>query len=724
MITTLATAILFSAASQEALDAKADFKYPVMALSVLAKDLSARAKVPIRVTPDIGEFGVYVNVRNRSVREVLDLVAKATTSEWIERNGVITIRRTPVQANAEAQRFFEFRLAEARKNLDKRRASEVSEEAMVRAVKAAAEIQAKLRQNNTQELFNELGRLDAYTPAQIIGQELIDSLGVETFLRMPPDSRVVYSSHPTRLQKAMPSSMSRVVSRYRELQEMLRRAVDAAQYSPNPGGGGHYSGLLNRGRMPGMGRGEPAPIERIHIIATSSRHLFIGQRMEVRAYDAAGNTVERASFNSPFTMLLSEGSESAPQDRWGGTVKISGEVAEINQLIHKVHQHSVSEADRRRFLTLMAEKRLTRNRATPLSASLDYWVERHGGLVMECPSVGYPVRTIEFPAGEFLDFVLSPYTVDLMKEGDTTVGRAMSEQYRGAGWNLENPQSIMAKAILAKGSLDLDDLADLAAVTPDDDTFVGIMMQVPTLTGASSPAPYLYDGVFPLRVYGMLSKTDRKRAREQGLEWEVSELPTAVRAIVEAELSRGKVVPGALGSSGDVDRRGQAAANPEERPLSAYEREPTVLLTSDQARPIMFRLSFGTTPRILSQMITDGYSNYQFQLPSQVGEQLAMTELAARQGVSFGGNVEYRFAEVTKGELTARFRFGKMPETRIIFPMIQEKTYTFGPVTSLSKEMQAAVDVVFKRTLEERKNTRFMSGGSSGGPPPPPGAPR
>lgn len=716
MITTLAAAIFLSAAPRGDLDAKADFKYPVMALSVLAQDLSARVKVPIRVTPDVGEFGVYVNVRDRSVREVLDLVAKATTSEWVEANGVITIRRTPVQVNAEAKRFFDRKLAEAKRNMATRRATEVSEEAMVKAIQEAKEIQQKLNQGYTEAFRNQLALLDAYTPAQLVGQELVDTLGLEALLRMAPGDRVVYSSHPTRLQRAMPSSMRNVIARFAELQEMLNRASDVAQIASEPRGSGSFSGLLNRGRLPGISRGEPAPVARVLIIINQSVH---SQRMDVRAFDETGNQVIFANFESPIQALMTEEPPASGADKWGGTVKLTGEVAEINQLLHKLNQHALTDAERRRILTMRAEKRLIRNRETPLSASLDFWAERNGDLVMECQSVMYPVQTLEFSPGEFLNFVLAPRSVELIKDGNVTIGRAVSARYRGPGWNAEVPDSVMAKAILEKGTLDLDDLADLAAITPDDETYAGLMMQVPTLTGTTSPAPYLYDGVFPLRAYGLLSKADRKKAREQGMEWEISALPPRLRALVETELSRGKIVPGALGYSGDVDRSVRRVADPDEPQLSQYEREPTVLLTLDEARPIIFHLSFGTTPRILSQMITDGYSNYHFQLPKHVGEQLAITELAARQGVKYGGNIEYRYAEVTKGELTASFRLGKLPETKIIFPMIQEKSYSFGPLTSLSKEMQAAIDVAFKQTLEERKNTRF-GGGGSGGPPPPP----
>ncbi len=717
MITTLAAAILFSAAPRGNLDTKADFKYPVMALSVLAQDLSARAKVPIRVTPDVGEFGVYVNVRERSVREVLDLVAKATTSEWVEANGGITIRRTPVQRNAEAKRFFDYRLAQGRENLAVRPAPEVSIDAMVRAIKEAAEVQAKLKQSYTPALYTQLGRLDAYAPAEIVGRELLDTLGIEALLKLEPNERVVYSSHPTRLQRAMPVSMRGVVGRYQGLLDLHRQALDQAQISNDPRGGGYFSGLLGSGRMPGRASSEVPQVAVVHIVITQSRHLLMGQQVVVTAFDNEGRAVDNKSFRSPLMEEPSEGGEAGSARDWGGLAKLSDEAAAINVLLQNLQRGALTEPERRKILTLMAEGKLARNRETPVSAALDVWVERNGALVMECPSVSYPASAAEFPPGERLDFVLSPFTTELKSENAVTIGRARTNQYRGAGWSFDKPAAVIAKALLEKGALGLEDLADLAATTSDDESFAGVLMMLPALSGGS-PAPYLYDGVFPLRVYGLLSASDRKRVREAGLQWELGGIPKPIRTLVELEIANGRISPGRLGSSGDIDSATRSHANRDKPQLTSYEREPTVLMTLEKAKPMVFGLSFTKSPRILMRMRQGGSDNYHFRLPAQVGEDLAMRELAARQGVRYGGDVELAFAEVTKGELTAQFEFGPFPEAKVIFPVIQEKNYSFGPVTILSKETQAAVDAAYKQTLEERKNTLF--GGGSSGPPPPP----
>lgn len=722
MLTTLAAAIIFSAQAQGAsiqsvLDQKADFKYPILSVTALGQELSKHAGVTIQVTPELEATSVYVNVRDKSLREVLDLVARATTTEWVQANGVISIRRTPVQTAAERKRFTQFRLEAARNQWQKNRPQQISAESMAKAMKEAADLAANMGENWDYAKYAKLQQLDAYAPAQIIGQEVVEALGLETLVGLNQGERIVFSTQPTRLQRPLPARMQGVVARFNALREMAEQASKAANVSNEDMR--YYSALLNRNNFDPDA--PPRKVASIHVVLTSGEFEGMGSRVAVKGYDADGNVVEQSNVDAGLQGFSSDAPNMDALKEFTDMVTLPPDVAERSTLMNKLFQRKLDAADRAKLLPLLAEGRLMKNQPSVLSAVLDYWVSKKGDLVIEAPNVFFPAQEAVFDPKQVLAYLVDPRSLALEKVGDVTVGVAQTSLTRDSVWMDEGSLSLMAKAILAKGKLDFEDMADVAAQSKSDQMMVQMGMYASMLEGNTEGSPYTWQGGMALRAYGLLSRAERKRVRETGMTWNIGALPAKLRPVVEKELEKGEVYPGSSGWESDMDWEAESESRSQDEYVSAYEQEPTVFLTLAKAQPMVFSLSMKSSRRVLQNTLHQGqYSNVEWKLPKQIGQQMAMNELAAKQGQDFGGNNPTTYAEVTKGELVAQFKFGKLPEAKLTYSYVQEEKYKFGPLTSLSKEVQATIQAAYKKALEDYKDVTFGGPGGGATPPPPP----
>ncbi len=715
MLTTLAAAIIFSAQSQASLDQKADFKYPTLTLPVLGQQLAARGGVPIQVTPELEKLSVYVNVKGKSVREVLDLIAYATTTEWVEANGVISIRRTPVQKAAEEKRFLQNRLEAARKFLAENRPQQITAETMAKAMKEAAEIAGKMEQTWDYAIYAKLQQLDAYAPAQVVGQEFIDAWGIENLLTLKKGERIVFSSQPTRLQRPLPARMQGAVSRFNGLRAMADQAEQAANLQNVEAR--YYSSLLNRGNFDPDA--PPRTVASIHVVVSAGEYEAMGGRLEVKGYDAEGNIVEQSNVDAGMGGFPGQEPNLEDLKEFTELVTLSQDVADRSVLMNKLFQRKLDAADRARLLPMLAEGRLMKNQPSVISEVLDHWVSKKGDLVMEAPNSFFPAQEVQMDPKQILGFVLDARSTALENRGGTTVGRAQTSLYREAMWMDDGSLALIARAILEKGKIDFEDMADIAAQSESDQAMIQMATFATALMGSSEALPYSWQGGLALRAYGMLSRAERKRVRETGMEWNMNALPAKLRIVVEKELAKGEIYPGSSGWESDTDWETQGQNAQEYEYVNQYEQEPTVFLTLAKAQPVVFRLSMSSAPRILANTVYQGqYSSVQWQLPKQIGQRMAMQELAQKQGQEYGSNEPTTYAEVTKGELVAGFMFGKLSPAKVTYSYVKDEKFKFVPMTGLSKETQATIQAAYKKALEDYKDVTF--GGPGGGAPPPP----
>lgn len=717
MLTTLAAAIIFSAQSQASLDQKADFKFPILTMPALAQQLSSRAGVPIQVTPELKDLSVYVNVKGKSVREVLDLVAYATTTEWVEANGVISIRRTPVQKAAEEKRFLQNRLEAARKFLAENRPQQITAETMAKAMKEAAEIAGKMEQTWDYAIYAKLQKLDAYAPAQVVGQEFMDAWGVENALTLKKDERIVFSSNPTRLQRPLPPRMQGAVARFNGLRAMADQAEKVANLQDVEAR--YYSSLLNRGNY------DPdAPartVTSIHVVVSAGEFEGMGGRIEVKGYDADGNVVEQSNVDAGMGGFPGQEPNLEELKEFTEMVTLSPDVAERSILMNKLFQRKLDAADRAKLLPMLAEDRLLRNQPSLISEILDHWVSKKGDLVMEAPNQFFPAQEVQMDPKQILGFIFDPRSTELGNRGGATVGRAQTSMSREWMWMDDGSLALIARAILEKGKIDFEDMADIAAQSENDQVMMQMSTFATALMGSNEAMPYSWQGGLALRAYGLLSRAERKRVRETGMEWNMNALPAKLRAVVEKEIVKGQIYPGSSGWESDRDWETQGANAQEFEYVSQYEQEPTVFLTLAKAQPMVFRLSMNSAPRILANTVYQGqYSSVQWQLPKQIGQQMAMQELAQKQGQEYGSNDPTTYAEVTKGELVAGFNFGKLSPAKVTYSYVKDDKFKFGPLTSLSKETQATIQAAYKKALEDYKDVTFGGPGGGASPPPPP----
>ena len=389
--------------------------------------------------------------------------------------------------------------------------------------------------------------------------------------------------------------------------------------------------------------------------------------------------------------------------------------------MNEVFQGMLDAGDRAKLLRWLAEDRLLRNQPSLISEILDHWVSKKGDLVMEAPNQFFPAQEVQMDPKQILGFIFDPRSTELGNRGGATVGRAQTSMSREWMWMDDGSLALIARAILEKGKIDFEDMADIAAQSENDQVMMQMSTFATALMGSNEAMPYSWQGGLALRAYGLLSRAERKRVRETGMEWNMNALPAKLRAVVEKEIVKGQIYPGSSGWESDRDWETQGANAQEFEYVSQYEQEPTVFLTLAKAQPMVFRLSMNSAPRILANTVYQGqYSSVQWQLPKQIGQQMAMQELAQKQGQEYGSNDPTTYAEVTKGELVAGFNFGKLSPAKVTYSYVKDDKFKFGPLTSLSKETQATIQAAYKKALEDYKDVTFGGPGGGASPPPPP----
>ncbi len=704
MLTSLVASLLLSIQGSPDLEKKLDFKGSVLFLDTFAEQLSKESGVRMVVTPDISGISVYANVRGKSVRELLDMVAYATTTEWVFAEGRVTIRRTPVQVADEAARFQAHRVANAELSLAQGHRGPVTLEAMLSAVKSALELSKKIGSRWDMREYERMRIVDRIAPGQVIARTFADSVGLETLAALDPMDRVVYSTRPTGLQRALPASMKDAVADLNKYLAMAKQAREIAQVPEDYGD--YYSELLTDRRSLYDGK---------ELDAASDMHVIVAQgQIRVIAYSARGEMVNESTL--PFSMQARRDGAKSFFDT-GDKVILSEDMTEKGKVLRKMIQSKLSGDERELVLRSLAQRQLLQNSPSALSVVLDRWAEKNGGLVLEAPNLFQPVGGREISPSDVLTRVLDDRAIERSAIHHVTVARVLSAESRVP--RLEDPASIMAERLLTSGELTFEDWADIAAESESDEVFEHVRQLGDSLNASPHVESEGGFGSRMMRIYGRLPKATRQQVREGGREWTLNTLPASIRELVIQTIMEGAFAPGAGISESDRSWHEEGIA-PVKIPLSEYEEEPTVLLTLPKAQPGVFRLEFLIRPRILVET-TDSRGRRTVSLAriDQLGRDLALAELRHRNDPAGSPLSERAYAQVEKGELRAKLSFSAGFPGLIGFPVVMDREVSFGPLTSLPKETLAVIDAEYRKALKQYENTDFVRPGGNSNPPPP-----
>lgn len=261
-------------------DEPRDVKLPVMPIWQFADWVEGVTGRDVIVLPEIQDRLVYVNVKQRTIREVLVMVKEAVGVEVLDRNGVLTMRKSPDGDSSAFDRPEDYQ--ESFKAL----VTEYwDQDKLAKEFGERSELLQKHRKSGLQQAdYGKYQELQAGNPIAIAANRLVKRLGLNGMMSIPDNEMVVYSTHPTRLQRAWLGNAVTDMDRLTEAMELRNvvakpfqadkasQMVYASDYSP-----------IEESRG-----GKDQPVEKLIVELKKSE---FGYRISARAYTLAGELI-------------------------------------------------------------------------------------------------------------------------------------------------------------------------------------------------------------------------------------------------------------------------------------------------------------------------------------------------------------------------------------------------------------------------------------------------
>jgi len=193
-------------------DVKKDYRMPVMPISKFGQWLGKETGREVIVLPQVQDRLVYINVKNRTLPEVLGFLKDAVGVGVLDRNEVLTL--TDVESPVAVPMLDKEQI---QIQLDKAVNAKADREQLKVNLKELASIEENLLR---QQQNSEYSRLSAQRmniiqsdPVTFAGVRLAEILGVDGLANLPQWERVVFSTNPTRMQRSWPGGVGRQILR-------------------------------------------------------------------------------------------------------------------------------------------------------------------------------------------------------------------------------------------------------------------------------------------------------------------------------------------------------------------------------------------------------------------------------------------------------------------------------------------------------------------------------
>lgn len=198
--------VTVGAATQEpaALDRAITFESPGASIKETARQLTLASGFTVRVANSLDHETLVIRVREKPVRQLLDLIKDVLVADWKVEQGEVVLFRSTEQAKKQETDELEMRLLALKKWQDAPLPEPWTKEKAAQLI-AQAESIAQLsdpRQNQT-ALRERMNLLSKQTPEYRASLVLRRQVDLKALAAAGPGNRVVISSRPNRLQKEL-----------------------------------------------------------------------------------------------------------------------------------------------------------------------------------------------------------------------------------------------------------------------------------------------------------------------------------------------------------------------------------------------------------------------------------------------------------------------------------------------------------------------------------------
>lgn len=280
-----ALALSFGLGAQD-LTQKVSYSGLAKRASVLISELGKQTNVKMEAVGAAGNEVLIVNVKDVTLQDLMNRIASASSCEWQTANGVLRlVPNFSLQRNEEAA-YRAKRLASVRKVL-----KEMSDSLKPKP-KPKVDPKATPKPGQTDEdMMDEAAVAEYGDPTSKALAKMALGLDAVAIANLEPNERLVFSSSPTRMQRALPNNWQPVVAELIVEQNKLAESMKQAQ-TENPKTDEEEKAMKWAEQMGFMNQFKPIerPPAKV-LLCVSRQSLWGGTAVRLSLYDETGKAV-------------------------------------------------------------------------------------------------------------------------------------------------------------------------------------------------------------------------------------------------------------------------------------------------------------------------------------------------------------------------------------------------------------------------------------------------
>ena len=717
MISTFVASLLIL----QAQDTPRDVKLPVMPMWQLGEWLGEQTGRDVIVLPQVQDKLIYINVKKRTLSELYGLIQRATGVEVLDKNGVLTLRE-----DAGLQRVGELTAAGLQESIDRLNVKPLTEQE-IRDVMPKYERIQKLRETqgirSTDPDWKEFQAIMAMDPMKTGMAQFLKGAGGQTLANLPLYENVVFSTAPTRMQRAWPGNAKRMMSDLTDAMDVRNRVVNSFKKDDDRNAMMMYDSV----RMSQFGEVAGGKDQPVAALTAKVQRMPYGITVVLTSFDKDGVgivSLQDQVMDATMSRLQSEGStlkeKLASLDQ---KYELNdAEFHEAQKLIAFFGGSNLSGSITREDIEWLA----TADQHEPLggiaSRLFDFAVEEAGSEIVT--EVIMPFRfepnAKSVTAGELMETLCGQSMIEASEPviGGLIIGKPAPDWLRQF---LVSRRSIaeIARRVLDQGKLTFDDLADGVAKLSSRDQMMLFVPAALHLSGQSDGQSYMQPRdwkEFLLIAYSQLTPAQRKAVfTKEGLEIDISRANAEIqKAFWTSTMCGNTRIPTQYH---EVGGKLEQVAMVGDVPVNDWNRQATVFLTYPNAAPVRVRLTASDVRGLMVSQAhkqPDGrvYESTSFQMIQSYASTQAWTEVNPPAGNYVPPTVT---GLAVSQQITVRMtvNFGDFSIDPTEFTMLGQPVGKLGPESELPQDVRDEIEKTKTQIREEYR--KFQKGNQ---PPP------
>jgi|GEM_PF-2989736 len=711
-------------------DEPRDYKFPVMPMWQFGQWFGKETGREVIVLPQVQDRLVYINVKKRTLPELLGFVKQSVGVGVLDRNGVLTLTDEPYVGDAGR-----LTKEDLDRQMSKWKLDEVTSAQYEEGIKKVIDFQEKQQRPGYQfemKDYEEASRYQGFEPTARALRRIVLKMGSDVFLRLPERQRVVFSTRPTNLQKAWVGDSAGEMKRITQGMQLRNEVLDRVKKPTEDEVMYYYDGS----QLTSKKGGTEQPVVAMHLVVTREPY---GVMVSLRTFDDKGRKIGDAT------------------DHLSG--REQSEYVEITEKISKFfendkEEYALNAADESELkrLELMGYYGNDRGPITP--EDLD-WLTRidvnepFAGLVSRVYDFGAEALNVEvvMEVTGGPNFYETPKSLNVQEATLSFMGN----EYFSAGVDLKRDGLIVGKRVPAwyyeqlvprrsvaqiarlvkeKGRYTFDDLAEAMASLPHRNQVQQFFSVAMSISSQASDYAYLEQlgwSEFMLLAYSTFTPAQRKQVfTEAGLKIGLNQLSKKAQDYFwetanHAEFGIGQNY-GYMPEE-HIPDFAEMGMIPKGYQGTDWALEQTFFMAQPAGMPIVLEFRSSSREGIYAQQIYRGndgeeFKYGQFQDLEEYARNAVFAEMAAAQGAEHYSRSEGE-TMATEQRMTLQVNFGSFRPDEQQLAMFKEPRKEGGDATTLPDDVKKKLEELKAKFREEYKGITFGAPGRSGNVPPP-----